>query len=213
MTLLKRIILYLIHKWGYQLVKFEKPPDFSAHETHTIITNISEIKKVHYGCSFNYLKGWLNIDLNAPHKEGFFVASVDLTKRHPFPEERFEFGFAEDFIEHLGQADQIIFLYEVYRTFKRNGVLRLSFPGLEGMLKKHYERLDYPAVVRARYDAYEKWGHLHFPCVGELDLICKHIGFRGMNIVEFGSSVYDELKMLDTRNDQIGENSYVEIVK
>jgi len=182
-------------------------------DVQSVISKASEISRIHYGCGSHFLKGWLNVDFNSSDREGYLSATVNLVKRHPFPEDHFEFGFAEDFIEHLGQADQIIFLYEVYRTFKKGGVLRLSFPKLEGVLRKHYTKTEYETAALAKYNAYEKRGHLHFLSVNELELICKHIGFRELNMVEYGDSVYGELKGLDTRKNQIGLNTYVEIIK
>jgi predicted SAM-dependent methyltransferase len=169
--------------------------------------------KIHYGCGAHLLKGWLNVDL-CPGKNADDISfSCNLISRHPFPDNWFEFGFAEDFIEHLNQDDSIIFLSETYRTFKPGGVLRLSFPGLEGVLKRHYRARGYQGAIVCKKEAFTTWSHLHFYSKEELSTVCKYLGFRVINFVEYGKSVYDPLNHLDTRKDQIDLNTYVEIMK
>lgn len=175
------------------------------------------IKQINYACGGKYLQGWLNVDF---HRKNSFIVpknttyySVDLTSRHPFPDNHFEFGFAEDFLEHLQQVDSIIFLSECFRTFKPGGVLRLAFPGLEGVLQKHYPDANYETVVVAKEEAFTAWGHLHFYSKEELTTVAKHIGFREVNFVEYGVSNYPILAGLETREEQMGLNTYVELVK
>jgi predicted SAM-dependent methyltransferase len=213
MMLIKRIILYFVRKLGYDIIKTKKRVNDDMPGRQDIEVNCGEIDKIHYGCGPKYLEGWLNVDLNAQDQPPYFSVCADLTKRHPFPNDQFEFGFAEDFIEHLGQAEQILFLYEVYRTLKKGGVLRLSFPGLEGVLRKHFPDSEYKTATLAKKEAYEMLGHTHFPSFCELELICKTIGFCEVNRVGYGTSVYKELTHIDTREDQIGLNTYVEIIK
>jgi len=213
MIWVKKLILSLIRKLGYEIVRVKEPASNDRGELQKEKFDCGFLDKIHYGCRPNYLEGWLNVDLQTLDHPGYCCANADLTQRHPFPSDQFAFGFAEDFIEHLGQAEQIMFLYEVYRTLKKGGILRLSFPGLEGVLKKHYPDPKYETAALAKYDAYEKWGHVHFPSLEELELICAKIGFCEVNPVEFGHSAYNELIGLDTRNDQVGLNTYVEIVK
>ena len=155
-----------------------------------------------------------NIDRNQTcpdHSKLYMVA--DLTCKHPFPSDYFEFAFAEDFIEHLPQADSITFLSEVYRCLKIGGVLRLSFPGLPGVLRKHYRSSDYEGASTGKEEAYTMWGHHHFYTEESLSLVARHIGFSEFRPVQYGSSVHDELCNLDSREGQRGLNIYAEIVK
>ena len=98
-------------------------------------------------------------------------------------------------------------------TLCPGGVLRLSFPGLEGVLPKHYPTSDYECAVVGRHEAYEMWAHLHFYSKEELSLVARHIGFREVEFVEYGVSQHEPLKGLDTRAHQIGLNTYVELTK
>lgn len=200
---------------GYEVQKrgrnYFYPKTDLLHSVDKSLT--SDQNKIHYGCGPNLLKGWLNVDL-CPRKNADSVSlSCNLIGRHPFPDNWFEFGFAEDFIEHLSQDDSIIFLSEAYRTFKPGGILRLSFPGLEGVLKRHYREHGYNAAILCKKEAFTAWSHLHFYSKEELSTVCKYLGFRAVNLVEYGKSIYDPLNNLDTRKDQMDLNTYVEIMK
>lgn len=177
--------------------------------------------KIHYGCGKNILRGWLNVDgFDESYPDGYIDSKIaenifccDLTAKHPFPSHYFKFGYSEDFLEHLDQANSLLFLEEVYRTFDRGGVVRFSFPSLEGVLKKHYASIDYEAFRVGNKDAYATWSHKHFYSLDSLRLVAKHIGFREVQVVEYGVSEYPELNNLDTRWEQKGLNLYVELLK
>lgn len=174
-----------------------------------------KLDKVHYGCGSRFLEnGWLNLDRSSvsTHPEGFYLA-INLVSRHPFPSDYFKFAFAEDFIEHLDQAESLIFLSEAFRTLSKNGVLRLSFPELSGVLRHHYRSSDYEGAVIGREEAYTLWEHKHFYCKESLAIVAKHIGFSDVRCVEYGESHYEALCHLDSRPEQKGLNLYVELTK
>jgi predicted SAM-dependent methyltransferase len=184
-----------------------------SYDNSCELINLDGIDKIHYGCGANFISGWLNVDLYIEKNNDFYFAGLNLVEKHPFLNDSFTFGYSEDFIEHLDQKDQLIFLIEVYRTFKKDGVLRLSFPGLEGVLNQHYSRIDFLSAELAKQEAYVKWNHLHFFSFEELSLVCRHIGFSKIEKVNYGKSNYDVLKNLEIRVEQIETNSYIEITK
>jgi predicted SAM-dependent methyltransferase len=168
--------------------------------------------RVHYGCGPVLLNGWVNLDQRRMSANGAVYVKSDLTGRHPFPDASIRLGYAEDFLEHLDQDESIRFLVEVRRTMKPGGVLRLSFPGLEGVLAKHYSP---PVLERARlasFESYYLWGHRHFYSMGELELVARHIGFRGVRFAKFGESECDELRGIDLRAEQADLNTYAELL-
>jgi predicted SAM-dependent methyltransferase len=166
--------------------------------------------KIQYGSGSNFLHGWINVDLIDNSTIENYL-QVDLTRAHPFKNDSFTFGFCEDFLEHLSQEDSIIFITEAFRTLKKNGVLRMSFPGLEGVLKKHYKSRMSPYV--GKFEAYLFWDHKHFYSKEELKLVALNIGFRSVEFVNYGESSYDELRNLDTRMEQKELNTYIEMKK
>jgi len=216
MKLIKKTIVKIVYFCGYDLIKHEDNTQNQVLDTSKVtFVNKKALrsKKINYGCGPKLMKNWLNVDLCINDKRGFLTANVDLRGKHPFLDNQFQYGFAEDFIEHLSQSDQILFLQEVFRTFKRGGVLRLSFPGLEGILKEHYKQGYYDDILWARQQAYLQWRHINYPNRKEIVLICKQIGFKSVRFVKYGKSTFKELKDLETRYLQKSVNTYVEIIK
>jgi hypothetical protein len=200
-----------------KLYNFMKP--LANYTPQTVPLKMAE--KIHYACGRNVMPGWLNVD---GFDESFPYGSpapgsvdkifhMDLTKPHPFPSNSFHFGYAEDFLEHLDQSEAIIFLCECYRTLQPNGVLRLSFPGFEGVLRRHLRSSDYAGGSTCQGEAYTTWWHKHFFSAGELELLAGHIGFSRFRKAEYGSSDHAALRGLETRPDQIDLNLVCELVK
>jgi hypothetical protein len=206
---MKFLIKYLLQLFGYKPVKIKKLQKIINPER---IENFG-LTKINYGCYRNYLKGWLNVDLNISQSEEYKTVRVNLALRHPFDDETFNYGFAEDFVACLTQGDLIIFLFEVFRTLRKGGVLRISTPGLEGVMKKHFSDIYQSDVITSKMEAYDLSGNVQFPSLPDLTMITRLIGFSEIKVVEYGKSEYKELNNLDTRSYQIGLNTYVEITK
>jgi len=172
------------------------------------------LTRIHYACGKHFLPGWLTGDAyrQGDARDAAFEA-VDLVSRHPFPDDTFEFGFAEDFLEHLGQVDSLLFLAECRRTLKPGGVLRLSFPGLEGVLRKHYPAADWETINIAKEEAYTRYEHLHFYSRDELALVARHFGFTAVSFHAFGESPHAALRGIDQRAAQRDLNTYAELHK
>ena len=176
---------------------------------------------IQYGCGQNIIEGWFNVDGfkhyyawdAVPEAVKARIVRVELVGAHPFPDNHFRFGFAEDFLEHLDQAESLIFLSEAYRCLRPSGVLRLSFPGLAGVLARHYRSSDYQGAHTGFVEAFQTWHHKHFYAEASLELVSRHIGFRRFHVAPFGESAYPELKGRETRPDQIDLNLIVELTK
>jgi predicted SAM-dependent methyltransferase len=213
--MIKGIVKKSFKKLGYDISKID-----SDVEKKRELIELSAIRKVNYGCGAVLLNGWVNVDLmpenfikRANALNGNIYYQMDLTKKHPFPDNSIEYAFSEDFIEHLNQVDAVIFLTEIQRTLQKNGVLRLSFPGFFNVLELHFSEISYEQARKMKAEAYTKNSHKHFFCFEELAQLCKHIGFSEIKSVEYRKSNYPELRDLDTRADQIEVNIHAEIVK
>lgn len=208
--MIKDLIKNIIKLSGYELRKVH--PDLTMVQENNLET---PYKKVHYGSGYIPLRGWMNLDyiIYADNKNFPDEVKVDLTKRHPFADNSFNFGYSQDFLEHMMQADQLIFLEEVFRTLKLGGVLRLSFPSLSGSLKQYYTKKDYFGFVAGKYGAFTQHIHFHLPTFEELEEMCKFIGFTKIYKVNYGESTYSELCNLDTREEQMELNLLVEVIK
>lgn len=150
--------------------------------------------KLHFGCGARVLKGWVNIDLSytpygdylkyftdkyyAPEIRGdqkdFFA--IDVTKqRLPLPDESVAVIFHEDFIEHLDQKGQLLFLSETLRVLKKGGVHRLNTPDLISSMDNNSRfRLGYDGVYQAEWD---KHGHKNVLTKKSLEEIALLIGY------------------------------------
>ncbi|GAB3993190.1 hypothetical protein GCM10028807_27830 [Spirosoma daeguense] len=215
---------------GYELKKISSNK-FANQTDEGFFIPTKGLTKIQYGCGTKLLKQWVNVDslpvelLAAWRKnqlpdsdqnpvELFSYHALDLTSRQPFADNSFDYGFCEDFIEHLTQADSINFLSECYRVLKPGGVLRMSFPGLEGVLKNHYFKpTSYKSASEAKQDCYDQWEHIHFYSREELRLVATHLGYSNVAFTTYGVSQHSELNGLETRANQDKVNTYVELQK
>ena len=229
-TSLKRGLHTAVNGLGYELKKIRQN-EFSNQTDEGFYINTKGLCKIQYGCGIKLLKEWVNVDslpielLTAWRKnqlpdadqqpvELFFYRTLDLTSRQPFANNSFDIGFCEDFIEHLSQAESITFLSECYRVLKPGGILRMSFPGLEGVLKNHYVGpTSYKSANEAKMDCYDQWEHIHFYSREELRLVATHLGYSNVTFTAYGASTHAELQGLETRANQDKVNTYVELQK
>ncbi len=151
--------------------------------------------KVHYGCGPRVLKGWINIDLHfvpaEPHlksytneyypeairgdKNDFFA--IDITKTGlPFPDNSVDVIFHEDFIEHLEQKEQILFLAETFRVLKPNSIHRINTPNLLASMERYS---DFKKGVLGVYAGeWNNHGHRNLFTPNSLDEIAQMIGYN-----------------------------------
>ena len=155
--------LKLVMKTAFQAVGFEirrvkkhKPPV----DNPQLIRNrlLSSPVKLHIGCGPRVLKGWINIDVSYEHfgnymqyyTEKFYPESIrgdrsdflaiDVTRQAlPLPDDSVDVIFHEDFLEHLCQRDQMLFLAETCRVLKPGCVHRVNTPNLLNSMRHHSE--------------------------------------------------------------------------
>jgi predicted SAM-dependent methyltransferase len=199
--MLKHTIVRILNYFDYELRRRPKARPLPGEVTPAFT-------QIQYGCGGNFLPGWLNVDIMGAGPENYMY--VDLTRRHPFPDNFFEFGFSEDFIEHIDQASSLVFLEEVHRTLRPGGVLRLTFPVLDVVLEKHFSSISYAGFVKGKEEAFDAYEHIHFYSRDSLALVAGHIGFD-MEIVECAKSKYPQLAGINTRTDRV--NLHVELTK
>jgi len=214
---IKETIRQVVNRLGYDLTRIREVAQVNPPlGTFDGMLEKNDIHKIHYGCGSRIFgEGWVNVDLPVEPvaKDAVSYLPVNLTQAHPFKTDCFEFGFAEDFLEHLTQSQSIIFLAEAYRTLKPGGVLRLSFPGLKGVLRKHYLSSDYAGAARGQDEAYTLWGHYHFYSEESLATVARHLGYSAIEFVVYGQSTHAALADLDSRSEQKDLNIYAELQK
>lgn len=84
------------------------------------------------GCGPHHLEGWLNSDLlDNPQRDIF----IDITRPLPFPNDSLDAVYASEVIEHVSEPHGRLFLREVFRALRPNGVLRLTTPDLRDICR------------------------------------------------------------------------------
>ena len=150
--------------------------------------------KVHVGCGARILKGWVNIDVAYTHYGpylkyyGEFYAEevrgtksdlliLDVTQEPlPFPDNSVDVIFHEDFIEHLDQRGQIIFLAEALRVLKPYAVHRVNTPNLLTSMRKHS---DFALGSKGVYiQEWDKSHHLNMLTPNLLEELAYMTGYR-----------------------------------
>ncbi|MBN8553775.1 MAG: methyltransferase domain-containing protein [Caulobacterales bacterium] len=178
--------------------------------------------RIQYACGRNAWDGWTNTDFFDAHSypTGEFpeeligrVYHVDLASRHPFPSDSFEYAYTEDFIEHLSQKDAITFLFEARRCLKPGGVLRVSTPGIQGVMFRHYYDRQFEDLAQEHYQCFDRWGHIHLFSHDTLRAVALAVGFSRYEEVVFGRSKHEILNGIDTRAEQIDFNIIAELTK
>lgn len=157
--MIKKIAKIILLQFGLKIQRIRKVDVVGKNGTGLVneydklksyIKQYSEdVIKLHIGCGPRILKGWVNIDLAYEPFENYlpyygeeFYSQDVRGKREeffgfnliehglPFSDESIDFIFHEDFIEHLSQRDQFVFLAETLRVLKPGGMHRVNTPEL-----------------------------------------------------------------------------------
>jgi predicted SAM-dependent methyltransferase len=169
-----------------------KPP--SAKKTNDDIKRLGKNTqgkhglKLHFGCGPRILKGWINVDLAyEPYKEylkyytnKFYGSKVrgkrsdfyalDIIKQ-PLPIKSGSVStiFHEDFLEHLDQREQILFLAETYRVLRKGGIHRINTPNLEESMRLHSNfKLGFAGVYQEEWTKHMHKNVLTIPILKEM---------------------------------------------
>ena len=149
--------------------------------------------KIHFGCGPRVLKDWVNIDLDFEPYENYLkyykdehyppeirgtrddFYAIDIIKTGiPLPDNCVDVIFHEDFIEHLTQKQQVIFLAETFRVLKKGGIHRVNTPELLESMKNSDFTQGRKGVYVGEWDQ-----HTHFNILTKntLDEMARMIGY------------------------------------
>jgi SAM-dependent methyltransferase len=158
--------------------------------------------KLNFGCGANRIPGWHNLE-----------ESVEITKRLPFPDNYASFVFAEHVIEHVDYYQAIEFLRECRRVLKPGGMVRISVPSIENVMKrgdsayfKFTTKWQPDATARgAMYALLYKHGHKAAWTDSLLEATLFFAGFTNVTQCEPGASAHTELRGVEGHHRVIGE--------
>ena len=150
--------------------------------------------KIRFGCGPRVLKDWINIDLRFEPYEKYLKHYTDkyypepmrgnkndlyafniLKVGLPLPDNSVDVIFHEDFIEHLNQKEQIIFLAETFRVMKPGAIHRINAPHLLKSIQKHSSFIEGGKGVYIR--EWDGHGHKNLLTPDYLKEIAKMIGY------------------------------------
>jgi predicted SAM-dependent methyltransferase len=112
-----------------ELLKYQAHRRFGAVDRQ-VLTNYlqrNQIRKLHIGCGFNMIDGWLNSDYQ-PYPTD--TLRLDATKTFPIEDNQFDYIFSEHMIEHLEYIGGLSMLKECFRVLRKDGTIRVSTPDL-----------------------------------------------------------------------------------
>lgn len=183
---LKQVLKRTLSIFGYEVHKIARKSEPKINQLELVsessswasISPLGYPVKLHFGSGPRVLKGWINIDLKYVHfvnylqyyTDVFYPPEVrggpqdfiafDVTKCSlPLTDNSVEIVFHEDFIEHLSQKDQVLFLAETCRVLKPGAIHRVNTPNL---LVSMRENADFSHGYDGVYvDEWEKHGHLN----------------------------------------------------
>src|SRR5205823_12870839 len=170
---------------------------------------MSEIRRLHWGCGASAAPGWVNSDI----LDGKGVDVVaDITKGLPLESDSFDYAVSHHALVDLGIYDQVPALKELRRVLRPGGVLRLGLPDLDVLIAA-YQRGNRDAFLIDDWDTlsgnfitHMLWYNItKTPFTYEFaeELLGK-AGFREITRLKFGhtASGFAEIIELDTREDE-----------
>ncbi len=92
------------------------------------------MKKLHLGCGYQFIEGWINTDIRSDLVSDPLIDYLDVTKTFPFDSEEIDYIFTEHLIEHIDYLKGLNMLIESYRVLKPNGKIRISTPDLQFLI-------------------------------------------------------------------------------
>jgi predicted SAM-dependent methyltransferase len=203
------------------------------------------LRGIHCGSGLNFHPGWLNTDqLRLEDQAGHtslpgrltridqtrYYLEHDHTQPLPLPDNAFDWAFSEHFIEHIHPNEAVLWLHEIRRVLRKDGLLRLSTPDLRRYVAGYLDRTDsFYQQHRSSLSAmgfkdiptrpawminqiFRFWGHQWVYDLEEVRMVAMAAGFAHDAVVEcnFRQGLIPDVYELDLpiRSD---ESLYVEI--
>lgn len=168
--------------------------------------------RLHLGCGWNYLDGWVNSDLVG----GKLDVAWNLLRPLPFPDGSVDAAFLEHVFEHMTYEQTLRVLGHIHRVLKPGGVLRVGVPDA-GMYARMYTgdpeglrtlRWGRATPMLALREVFQEHAHIAAYDAETLLLVLAEGGFPGATVTPGGTSeLLDEAPDMP---DRIPETVYAE---
>lgn len=170
------------------------------------------LRKLHVGCGYHLLEGWLNADLWRCDPS---VVWLDAAAPYPFPAESLDRVFSEHVIEHLPLAQGRRMLAECHRVLRPGGRIRIATPDLQFLIDltrpeqtevqqrylawtaEHVLHTAEATVAMVVNNYVRDWGHCFIYDRETLALALTQAGFVDVVACEVGESEDPDLRGLE----------------
>ncbi|MEI2418875.1 hypothetical protein V6O07_01260 [Arthrospira platensis SPKY2] len=156
------------------------------------------LKRIHVGCGpKNIFPDWWNVDIRS--FKGVDTV-MDVTKEWPFQD--IEFVYGEHFLEHLPLDGAVNFLVSSGNSLKQDGIIRLTTPNLEWVVRNQYPTDDnsYEAKIDGTFTinrAFHGWGHQFLYSQEFLHNLLEQLGYEKIKFFDYGISDTPDLSYLE----------------
>jgi predicted SAM-dependent methyltransferase len=180
--------------------------------------------KVHFGCGYHKLEGWINVDLDMACKPDLVA---DLRQNLPFKSRSADYIHSEDFVDQLDLKRGYHFFKECHRVLKEGGVMRVLTPDLHQFARRYVrgdksllnlwdEQVGVPIKTRSLCELFNLGmrlgGHTFLYDEATLVYVLKECGFEPKG-VGYQVSHESELRGMDLRSPQTGISLYYDCYK
>lgn len=135
------------------------------------------MKKLHLGCGKRYIPGFIHVDaLKFDHID--YVTKVENLPM--FNSNSIDLIYACHVLEHFMRSNVNDVLMEWFRVLKHNGILRLSVPDFEAIIKVYEKYKDLSKIIGPLYGGQNNIYNIHYNCFDfkTLKLNLKKVGFK-----------------------------------
>ena len=184
-----------------------------------------EVRRLQLGAGRTTMRGWLSTDLVPKRPE---ILPLDGTRPFPFPDDSFDYVFAEHLIEHVSWRAGQKMLSECRRVLKPGGVLRIATPDLavlialyrgeagadgdhylEWVSRRYLPRISHRHPVFVLNNAVRNWGHTFLYDAEVLTLALTDAGFTGVVRRGFGESDHADLRGVESHGRAVADQRSV----
>ena len=166
--------------------------------------------RLHLGCGFNHLDGWLNIDRVGAHADVYWY----LRRPVPLPDGAARAVFHEHLLEHLPYVAAFQLMRECHRLTEPGGIVRVVVPDAGRRIAEYAARNEQllkwaPTHLMAAQPLLSGYGHVSMYDAETLTMFLEKAGFDQVMVCAFGVS------NLDPPPDDVGradESLYVEAI-
>ena len=171
--------------------------------------------RLHLGCGWNHLEGWINSDLVGA--AGDFA--WNLHRPLPFPDGTVDVIFLEHVFEHMPYSATLAVLGHCRRALRPGGVLRVGVPDGGMYARMYVERPEQLRLLRwgratpmlALREVFQEHAHVAAYDAETLLLVLKVAGFPGAAITPGGTS--ELLSEVPDMPERIPETVYAEVLR